>query len=68
MDDSEREALRERNRRRANCCPRCGGTTRRLPGTELAAESHFPAMLYKVCPSCGWECVILKRSRRRKLD
>ncbi len=48
----ERDALRERNRRRKNC-GKCGGTCELLTG--LDDEAHFPSVVYKRCTACGWE-------------
>jgi hypothetical protein len=48
----DRDALRERNRRRANC-RKCGGACELLTG--LNDEGHFPSVTYKRCTACGWE-------------
>lgn len=66
MNDEQRDALRERNRRRAIACTRCGSTsTREVDGAELASDSHWPGVTYKVCSACGFEDVKrVKRSRR----
>lgn len=65
MNDEQREALRERNRRRAIACSRCGSTrTYEADGSELDRESHFAGVTYRVCPGCGNEDV--KRLRRAR--
>lgn len=48
----DRDALRERNRRRKNCS-KCGGRCELLTG--LNDLGHFPSVTYKRCTACGWE-------------
>lgn len=48
----ERDAIRERNHRRANC-PKCGGACEQRTG--LNDDGHFPDLTYKRCTACGWE-------------
>lgn len=58
MNDEQREELRERNRRRAYCCSKCGSPeTRLVDGSQLPIDSHFPGVTYKVCGACGHEDV-----------
>jgi ribosomal protein L37E len=64
MDAEQRDALRERNRRRAYNCSRCGSpNTREVDGANLPDGDHFPGITYKICGACGHEDV--KRRRRR---
>ena len=51
MDDAARDALRERNRRRARCL-KCGGPLERFQADD---EAHFAALVYVRCRGCGWE-------------
>jgi Na+-translocating ferredoxin:NAD+ oxidoreductase RNF subunit RnfB len=55
----ERDAIRDRNRRRKNCS-KCNGTCELLSGLNDA--DHFPSIVYKRCTACGWEIA----TRRRK--
>jgi hypothetical protein len=61
MTDEEKEALRERNRRRAWNCHHCGGETERIDGSKLDQSCHFAGVTYKVCRSCGREEVLRRR-------
>lgn len=65
MTTEQRDALRERNHRRAVACGRCGSmNTREVYGKDLPSDSHFPDVLYKVCGACGFDDV-KRRGRRR---
>lgn len=68
MDDEQRDALRERNRRRAYACTKCGGSTEDIDGSKLASDTHFSGVTYKVCNSCGYEEVKRIRVFRRPKD
>lgn len=64
MDAEQRDALRERNHRRAIACSKCGSTnTREVDGANLLQNDHFPGITYKICGACGHEDV--KQRRRR---
>jgi len=52
MDQDQRDALRERNRRRANCS-RCGGHVQYIDGKNLDRIAHFVGIIYKLCGACG---------------
>lgn len=55
MDESARDALRERNRRRTGCT-KCGAmSVEVLDGAQLDSTSHFAGMKYKCCRACGHE-------------
>lgn len=54
--DDQREALRERNRRRAShVCPRCEGTsTHELSAAEIARrDDTLDGLRYRTCGACG---------------
>jgi len=63
MDDEQRDALRERNRRRAYSCSRCGASIEEIDGSQLSKDAHFPGVVYRVCRACGHEDV--KHIRRK---
>ena len=61
MDYEQKEALRERNRRRGNC-PKCGNTMRELTTDEIMRRDDTLAGLrYKQCGACGTTTVIKGR-------
>lgn len=64
MDEEAKDALRERNRRRANCS-RCGGPCVLKDGADFGPldDDHFAGITYKVCTACGHEAVV-KRARK----
>lgn len=64
MDEQQREELRERNRRRAYNCSKCGSPeVIDQDGSYLSKDSHFAGVTYRTCSACGHEDV--KRNRAR---
>jgi hypothetical protein len=65
VDDTNKDALRERNRRRAHACAKCGSmSARELPEAEIARrDDTFPGLRYRECMGCGnlWSSKPLKR-------
>lgn len=63
MDDEQKDALRERNRRRSRC-PHCVGHLTWLSGASFGPldATHFPEFDYLVCGACGYE----RRAAQRK--
>lgn len=67
MDDNTKDALRERNRRRAkHRCPRCAGYLDLKDGRELDPATHFEGITYGVCGACGNETVVKSGKRGRR--
>ncbi len=63
MDIDQKDALRERNRRRANC-PRCGGQPRELSPEEIARRADtLPGIRYRECTACG-NCWAVRGGKR----
>ncbi len=53
MDFEQRDELRERNRRRANCA-KCGGAARELTVAEIKGRDDlFMELRYAACGACG---------------
>lgn len=67
ISDEERTRRGDRNRERAYYCARCGHFTERKDGSELAPESHFAGITYKVCNGCGHEEALRTRKRKGRL-
>lgn len=66
MDDTAREAQRERNRRRAShVCPRCeGSATYELTQAQIAnRDDTLEGLRYRTCPSCGHTWAIRSGSK-----
>lgn len=64
MNTEQRDELRERNKRRARSCTRCGGMIRKVSGAELNPVDHFAGLVYRVCNSCGHDEPITRRMER----
>jgi hypothetical protein len=67
MDTKQKDELRDRNRRRAYNCSKCGGTIDKVDGAKLDSASHFAGVIYRVCPCCGREEVQRTQKRRPRL-
>ena len=66
MNDEQRQAIQESNRRRAITCRKCGqsGALEIVDGSKC---DGMPGINYKVCGGCGHAQPITKRPRREKL-
>ncbi len=55
MSDDAKDELRDRNRRRAHCCGKCGASAvRELDEAEKARRPDtFSGLRYRECLSCG---------------
>ncbi len=66
MDFEQREALRERNRRRAYNCPHCGSpSVRELSDQEKQNRADtFAGVRYRECSGCGHVWTVRSRQGR----
>lgn len=62
MDEEQRKAIGDRNRRRAHKCPRCGSPNV-VDRDNLDDEAHFPGVTYRTCYACGHEAVMKNRGK-----
>ena len=55
MNTEQRDELRERNRRRASACPKCGSQAiRELTAKEIdTRDDTLPGLKYRTCGACG---------------
>ena len=54
MDEEQRDALRERNQRRATTCRRCGSQSIHWRQGTKADTDLFEGVWYKVCGAYGY--------------